>query len=57
MGGVEECGGRGKVCGLRWPGFLCMTKTTVICFGWTWQSSELCRLQSCGTRVCLPAWW
>ena len=22
-----------------------MTKTTVICFGWTWQSSELCRLQ------------
>ena len=22
-----------------------MAKTTVICFGWTWQSSELCRLQ------------
>ena len=30
---------------LRQPGFLHMTKTTVICFGWTWQSSELCRLQ------------
>ena len=42
---------------LRQPGFLHMTKTTVICFGWTWQSSELCRLQVLWYSVCLPAWW